>query len=174
MSNHALIQPGGFTPTTEIMHAQVSLVGNFMLHLIVLLNFMYSVNATDLQCDPDASLCPDSTLLCTCSGTGTVVRWTTNKAGAFDSPDGATFISGLDVVNSTRSANGFLLTFLNNSVDNLTTILQVSATEVAGVQVSCLIGGVTYSTTPDLAGEFKSQSSYYVQLKCNHGTCTCI
>ena len=82
----------------------------------------------------------------------------------FDSPDGTTFIIGLDVVNSNRSANGFLLTFLNDSVDNLTTILQVSATDVAGVQVSCFIGGVTYSTTPDLAGEISTLYNMFVHV----------
>ena len=113
------------------------------------------VIATEITCSTNAAeLCPNITLFCTCTGLGSGVRWTTNKAGVFDPPTGVTFSPALgDNVGASQTAGGFTVVLVNTSISHFVSSLQVSGSDVAGVQVSCSIGGVTDTITPQLTGE---------------------
>ena len=128
-----------------------------VLHCIFIAVYRYLVIATDITCNPNATaeLCPNTTLFCICAGTGTAVRWTTNKTGVFDPPTGVTFSADLDDVGTNRTEGGFTVVLVNKSMSNFTSSLQVNGSDVVGVQVSCSIGGVTDIITPQLAGTFK-------------------
>ena len=84
------------------------------------------------------------------------MRWTTNKTGVFDDMGGVTFISGAAPVGSVNNQGGFNVTFVNDSMNNFTTTLQVKAMDVNGVHVDCTIGtggSATSTTIPRIAGE---------------------
>ena len=127
------------------------------------------ISATELTCNPDpAALCPNTTLLCTCTGTGNLVRWVTNKTGVFNDLVGATFVSSASPVGSINNQGGFNTTFVNDSVNNLTTTLQVNAVDVNGVRVDCSIGSaggssITNTTIPRIAGKL----TYSIHIACN-------
>ena len=84
------------------------------------------------------------------------MKWTTNKTDVFAPPVGEKFSRTIkDNVGQTRRQQGFNLTFTNDNGSNLTSILQVKATDVVGVQVNCTVGmGETKSVTPWLAGTY--------------------
>ena len=115
------------------------------------------LEATKISCNPNATteLCPNTRLNCTCTGTGIAVRWTTNKTGVFNPPTGASFSTALgDDVGASQTAGGFTIAFVNASMSNFISSLQVSGGDVTGVQVSCSIdGGVPDTITPQLAGK---------------------
>ena len=81
------------------------------------------------------------------------MRWTTNKPGVFAPPPGVTFSTGLDNVGDNHTQGGFAVVFVNDSMSNFITTLQVNTNDIAGVQVSCSITGVTDTMTPQLAGK---------------------
>ena len=85
------------------------------------------------------------------------MRWTTDKAGVFVPPSGVALSPVLgDNVGANQTAGGFTVVLVNTSMSNFISSLQVSGSDVAGVQVSCLIDGITDTITPRLAGELKS------------------
>ena len=120
------------------------------------------VIATEITCSPNATaeLCPNTTLLCTCAGTGTAVRWTTNKTGVFVPPTGVSLVADFDNVGDSHTQGGFTVVLVNKTMNNFISTLQVDSSDVNGVQVSCSIGGVSDIITPQLAGEL-SKYKYF-------------
>ena len=100
-----------------------------------------------------AELCPNTTLFCTCAGTGTAVRWTTDKTGVFVPPTGVTLVADFDNIGDSHTQGGFTVVLVNKTMSNFISTLQVDSSDVVGVQVSCSIGGVTDIITPQLAGK---------------------
>lgn len=142
-------------PINEIMGMVLRCIG-FSCIVYVLFNSS-GVSTTELSCHPNpAALCDSSILLCECFGVGMNVKWTTSKTDVFAPPVGKKFSGELDHVGESRLKDGFILTFTNDDEDNFTSILQVNATNVNGIQVNCTVGmGETKFVTPRLAGTCK-------------------
>ena len=83
------------------------------------------------------------------------MRWTTNKTGVFEPPTGVTVSADFDNVGDSHTQGRFTVMLVNKTMSNFITTLQVNSSDVNGVQLSCLIGGVTDIITPQLAGDFK-------------------
>ena len=111
--------------------------------------FFTLVSAITLECVNLHQLCPYSSAqrICTCTITGSAVRWRTNLNGVFSNTAGVVLNSLSDMY----TAMGFTVTLTNNAHGNITSMMTYTPSSVhpkanGQLVVTCDDPGVTNTT----------------------------
>ena len=117
---------------------------------------LHIASVVALDCDNLHQLCPYSSAqrICTCTSTGSAVRWRTNLNGVFSNTAGVVLNSLSDMY----TAMGFTVTLTNNADGNITSIMTYTPSSVplnGLVAVSCDIPSTNTTQTENTVITFK-------------------